>query len=91
MTCPAAVYEPGVGVMASVQVGAGVITSRLMGRVVFPWPFVVLVNVTVSLYKFAARASALELIEAVTVTEAPGANVPAVEDSPTQGCVLETV
>ena len=66
-------------------------TVRLTARVVLPFPLVVFVKLTVSLYVFGARLLALLLIDTVTVVLAPDANVPLVLDRLTHACPFEAV
>ena len=64
--------------LPSVTVAGMRLTLRTISRVVSPFPLVVLVKTTVSLYPSTARASALLLIVPVTMALSPGARVPLV-------------
>src|SRR5512138_415646 len=55
-------------------------TVRMTGRLVFPFPVVVLTKLTVSVYSPAARALAPALRETVTVADSPTARVPDVAE-----------
>src|SRR5690242_6332907 len=68
-----------------------VLTVRATGRVVLPKPLVVLVKAMESLKEPGDSEPAEEFSEAVTVTFAPGASVPPVDDRSIHGAVFAAV
>jgi hypothetical protein len=76
---------------ATVSVPEVALTVRLTKRVVVPFPFVALVNVTMSLCAPAASAFARSLMVTVTEAEAPGSREPPAAESVSHACVAAAV
>jgi hypothetical protein len=79
------------GLVATVHVCTGTFTVNATDRLVFPLPFVTLLNVTVSLYDPALRLSAPPLIDTSTVVLAPAPRLPLPDDKLTHPCVFVTL